>query len=106
MKHVDKLIERILLLEGRPNMQDLRKLKIGEAVPDMLRSDLALEMANRSDLQPAIEHCESVQSYESRTTLNEILRDTEEHIGWLETQLGLVDKLGLENYLAEQMRAC
>ena len=104
MKHADKLVERILFLDSLPNLQDLGKLKIGETVPEMFRSDLALEMANRTDLQPAIEHCESVQDYLSRRVLTLILDDTEEHIGWLETQLGLIDKLGLENYLAEQMR--
>ena len=104
MKHADKLVERILFLDSLPNLQDLGKLKIGETVPEMFRSDLALEMANRTDLQPAIEHCESVQDYLSRQVLTLILDDTEEHIGWLETQLGLIDKLGLENYLAEQMR--
>ena len=103
MKHADKLIERILFLEGLPNLQDLHKLLIGESAPEALKCDLDFEMAAHPALKAAIAHCESVGDYVSRELFEDILGSEEEHIDYLETQLGLIDKVGLENWLQSQM---
>jgi bacterioferritin len=99
MKHADKLIKRILFLDGLPNLQDLHKLKIGETVPECLAADLAVEVAGRVDQIEGIKECEAAADYVTRQILREILSDTEEHIDFLETQLSLVRSLGEPNYL-------
>jgi len=99
MKHADQLTQRILFLEGLPNMQDLGKLRIGENVKEILECDLKLEHAGLPDLKAAIADCEKIGDYVSRHLFREILSSEEEHVDWLETQLGLIEKMGLENYI-------
>lgn len=102
MKHADKLINRILFLEGLPNLQQLDKLLIGESVPEALKCDLKLELHALPLLREAISYCESCADYISRELFEDILEGEEEHVDWLETQLGLIDKMGLQNYLQSQ----
>jgi bacterioferritin len=102
MKHADALVKRILLLEGLPNMSDMHKLQIGETVPEGLEGDLSVERRGRENLIKAIDIAETKKDYVSRDLLRQILDDTEEHIDFLETQLELIEKIGLENYLQSQ----
>ena len=99
MNHADELIERILFLEGLPNLQDLGKLRIGENVEEILKCDLALEMQAIPDLRDAIEHCEKVRDYVSRDLFAKILDNEEEHVDWLETQFGLIEKMGVAHFI-------
>ena len=103
MKHADTLIQRILFLEGFPNVQDLGKLQIGESIDEMLKADLAAEHNAHADLKAGISHCEKVQDYVSRDLFRQIMHDEEHHIDWLETQIGLIEQLGLQNYLQSQI---
>ena len=103
MKHADALIERVLFLEGLPNLQDLGKLMIGQNVKEILECDLRLEMQAMPDLREAIAYCEGASDYVSRQLFRDILDSEEEHVDWLETQLSLIDKTGLENYIQSQM---
>jgi len=103
MKHADRLIQRILLLEGLPNLQDLGRLGIGETVPECLNADLRLESAARTDVVAAIAACEAAQDYVSREIAVDILDDAESHIDFLETELALLEKVGEQNYLQTQI---
>jgi bacterioferritin len=103
MKHADRLMDRILVLEGLPNLQDLGKLLIGESVPEIPECDLRSERGAQASLKDGVAHCETVRDYVSREILQHILEDTEEHIDYLETQLELLGKVGLQNYLQSQM---
>ena len=102
MKHADSLIERTLFLEGLPNLQALGKLRIGEDVKEMLQCDLDLELDALPDLQAGIAYCEKIMDYVSRDLFDSILQSEEEHVDWLETQLGLIEKMGVENYIQLQ----
>jgi bacterioferritin len=99
MKHADKLIERILFLDGLPNLQNLGKLMIGETPEEIMSCDLRLEMQAIPDLRAAIAYCEQVSDYVSRELFEDILKSEEEHVDWLETQLGLIERLGAKPYL-------
>lgn len=103
MNHADELMERILFLEGLPNLQQLGKLRIGETPHEMLQCDLSLEMDAIPDLREGIAYCESIRDYISRDLMQKILDDEEEHVDWLETQLQLIEKVGEQNYLQSQM---
>jgi bacterioferritin len=103
MKHADRLIERILFLEGLPNLQELGKLRIGENTAEMLQADLALEMEAVPMLKEAIATCEDAADYVSRELFEDILASEEDHIDWLETQLNLIERVGLENYQQSMM---
>jgi bacterioferritin len=103
MKHADQLIQRILMLDGHPNLQDLGKLRIGENVPEILQSDLGAETNNQGCLKTAIAICEGARDFVSRDILNHILDETEAHIDWIETQGTRIEHVGLQNYLQEHM---
>ncbi len=103
MKHADQLIERVLFLEGLPNLQDIGKLMIGEYPHEMLQCDLRLELDALPELREAVEYCESCKDFVSRDLFASILESEEEHVDWLETQLALVEQVGIENYLQAKM---
>ena len=103
MKHADRLIARILMLDGLPNLQDLHKLLIGEDTREVLSCDLTLEQSARETVRAGIAECEAARDYVSRALLQDILDDTEEHIDWLETQLDLIERVGLQNYQQSMM---
>lgn len=105
MEHADKLIKRILFLEGLPNLQELNKLRIGENVKEILECDLAIELDAVPDLREAIAYAESIRDYVSRELFEEILSDEEEHVDYLETQLDLIKRIGLEHYTHLQSEA-
>jgi bacterioferritin len=102
MKHAEKLIERILFLEGTPNMADLPKLNVGKNVKQQLENDLALEVGAVASYNASIAHCEKAGDYASAELMKELLADEEEHVDFLESQLGIIKDVGLENYLMEQ----
>lgn len=103
MKHADALTERVLFLEGLPNLQDLGALRIGENTREMLEADLSLELDAIPDLKEGIQYCEQIADYVTRDLFKNILESEEEHVDWLETQLGLIDKMGIENYHQSQI---
>ena len=103
MKHADMLINRIIMIDGLPNVQRLGNINVGESVPETLKSDMNLELTNQSCLKEAITVCENARDFVSREMLNTILDETEEHIDFLETQMALIESVGLQNYLQEQM---
>jgi bacterioferritin len=104
MKHADRLIKRVLFLGGLPNLQDLGNLLIGENVRELLQCDLSLEMAALPDLKLAISHCETVKDFISRELFTDILESEEEHIDWLQTQMRLIEQMGIENYVQLQTK--
>ena len=104
MKHADRLIKRVLFLGGLPNLQDLGKLMIGENVAEVLKCDLSLEMMSLPDLKLAISHCETVKDFVSRELFTDILESEEEHIDWLQTQMRLIEQMGMENYVQLQTK--
>ncbi|EPX64668.1 Bacterioferritin [Cystobacter fuscus DSM 2262] len=104
MKHADRLVKRILFLEGLPNLQRLAKVNVGESILEMLRLDLALEQGSQKRLNEGIELCRSLADNGSREVLERILEDTEEHIDWIEAQLELIKQVGETNYLAQQIK--
>ena len=104
MQHADELIQRVLFLEGLPNLQDMGKLRIGENVREIFECDLKLEHQAIPDLRDAVQYCEEVRDYVSRELFEKILSDEEDHVDWLETQLDLMDKIGEQNYLQSQMK--
>jgi bacterioferritin len=102
MKHADRLIKRVLFLEGLPNLQDLGRLRIGETVREVLEADLALEMDGLPLLRETIAYCESIKDYVSRELVEDFLESEEEHVAWLETQLDLMNRMGEQNYVQSQ----
>ncbi|MBB4631760.1 bacterioferritin [Sphingosinicella soli] len=104
MKHADKLAQRILFLDGLPNFQLLGRLRIGESVEEVLKADLELEREAIPPLRDAIQHCEKVRDYISREMLEDILESEEEHVDFLETQLSLIESMGIQNYIQLQTK--
>jgi bacterioferritin len=102
MKHADRLIKRVLMLDGLPNLQELGKLNIGQDVSELIRSDLAMEFGSQKTVKEGIAYCEQAKDYVSREILEDILEDTEEHIDWLQIQLKLIESMGVQNYIQSQ----